>query len=600
MKQRLELCQEEHDHDVFDKTFIPRRLINVSLETPRLAMRKDILQSGRSSDFKYAALSYCWGSGEGQAKTTSATLNDRQAGISETEMPPTVRDAIRVTRALGISFLWVDALCILQDDISDWEQQCVEMHTIYGSAQVTLCIANTRSCNEGFLQQTSPYVRIPFQSLREPDIASSFLVQYINHVSGDRYRIRPPIYQSRQLLHSDVGESQWHQRGWVFQENKMSTRKLIFGRCNLYFVCDGFQHARGKTYHSQQYGPLVGNSLAKKDPNTIYDDWDTNILSSYSSYDASRFSYAADILPALSGLARLFKSRLKDCYYAGHWGRDLYRSLAWEGFTSYSLPVQPPGNTISSWSRLAKGPTASYAYHRYGIERDFRSEINVPKARVVTFGDNPFGALKECRLWIRGYTLDMGRREVQISAQPKSASLWGRWHLVVHGRCFGHFVFDWQPGHSDLQKTCPSRDDVREFKVLLLGSFEEYISKGVPGGEGSERSSIENDQASAPKEKSGDESLDHSEESCEELCSQEQTRDQETSTLGDDDSGHRQFQVAIRRGYGLIISPTGNDGEFRRVGAIFPGKGSHQCGLNGDSDLKALQGLAQIETVQLV
>ncbi|KAI7786223.1 HET-domain-containing protein [Diaporthe eres] len=540
MKQRLELCQEEHDHDVFDKTFIPRRLINVSLETPRLAMRKDILQSGRSSDFKYAALSYCWGSGESQAKTTSATLNDRQAGISATEMPPTLRDAIRVTRALGISFLWVDALCILQDDISDWEQQCAEMHTIYGSAQVTLCVANTRSCNEGFLQQTSPYVRIPFQSLREPDIAGSFLVQYINLVSGDRYRIRPPIYQSRQLLHSDVGESQWHQRGWVFQENKIS-------------------------------------------------------------YDASRFSYAADILPALSGLARLFKNRLKDCYYAGHWGRDLYRSLAWEGFTSYSLPVQPPGNTISSWSRLAKGPTASYAYHRYGIERDFRSEINVTKARVVTVGDNPFGALKECRLWIRGYTLDMGRRELQISAQPKSASLWGRWHLVVHGCCFGHFVFDWQPGHNDLQKTCPSRDDVREFKVLLLGSFEEYISKGVPGSEGSERSSIENDQDSAPKEKSGDESLDHSEQSCEEeLCSQEQTRDQETSTLGDDDSGHRQFQVAIRRGYGLIISPTGNDGEFRRVGAIFPGKGSHQCELNGDSNLEALQGLAQIETVQSV
>lgn len=600
MNQRLELCREEHDHVVFDDTFIPERLLDVSSETPRLRLRKDILQSGCSSDLKYSALSYCWGSGESQAKTYVATLHDRQAGIREAEIPLVLRDAIRVTRALGISFLWIDALCILQDDISDWERQCAEMHTIYGSAHVTLCIANTRSCSEGFLEQTSPCVRLAFQSLREPDIASSFLVRYMNLLPGHQYRNWPPIFHSFQLLLSDVEESRWKERGWVFQEDKLSTRKLIFGRCNLYFVCHDFQHARGKKYPSDQYGPLVGRVLAKEDLNSMYDDWDDNILRTYSTYDASTFSFAADILPALAGLARLFGNRLKDSYYAGHWERDLYRSLSWESSISYSEPVQPVGIIIPSWSRLAKGHTNSYAYHRYHIERDFRSEINVPKARVVTVSDNPFGALKECRLWIRGYTLDMSRKELQISAQPNLTELWGQWHLVVHGRCYGHLAFDWQNGYKDFQKACPSKDDVKGLKLLLLGSFEDYISKGVPGVEGSERLSIHNDQHSAAKEEGGDEDADHVEEGCEERWSQRHTRDPETSNIGDDDSRHRQFQIPVRRGYGLIISPTGNDSEFRRVGAVFAGMSSKQCGLNCDSNLKELQSLAHIETVQLV
>lgn len=566
MNSSLGLCDEEHDHghDIFDQTYIPERLINVSSETPRLILRNEILPFACSPEFKYTALSYCWGSGESQAKTTAVTLHDRQASINETELPPVLRDAIRVTRALGIPFLWVDALCILQDDRSDWERQCAEMNNIYGAAHVTLCVANSASCNEGFLQQTVPCIRLPFQSLQAPEVTGSFLVQCNKHLSGSPMSWEPS-QESRVLLWDDVGSSIWHQRGWVFQENQLSTRKVIFGSRNLYFECNYMAQARGKHRHS---GPCpyivrphsVSITFTETNPKVIYDAWNSSILDEYVRYDASSFSCATDVLPALSGLARLFGDRLKDTYYAGHWERDLYRSLSWHGPRIRSLAMQPAELIIPSWSLLAKGEgqeDIDLYSTELSTEHDVRSEIRVVKARVVTVGNNLFGALKDCRLWIRGYTLDLSRREVQVLGELEETDRWAGWHLVFRKCCFGHLSFDWQAGLHDPQKTCPSTEEIRGLKLLLLGSFED---SDVLQDDSSESFSIYNGQGY--------------------------------------DIGHGERVIRIRRGYGLIVSPTGNDREFRRVGAIFPGNVPDTDRPRGD--LKVLQSLAQIETVQLV
>lgn len=596
MNERLDSCKEEHDHDVFDERYIPARLIDVSSEIPCLKVRENIPLSASSGGLKYAALSYCWGSGT-QVKTTADTLQSRKAGISEIEMPQVLRDAIRVTRALGISFLWMDALCILQDDQSDWEKQCAEMHKIYGSAHVTLCVANSGSCNEAFLQQTAPFIRQPFQSIRAPDMKGSFLVQCNEHVPGDRDD------ESHQLLYADFFNSHWSRRGWIFQETRLSTRKLIFGRCNPYFLCDHTYQARGKCAVSARWLMHIDKGLFQRTPKDIYEAWNEEVLNSYSEYDASLFSYDSDVLPALSGLATLFGKRLKDFYYAGHWKRDLYRSLAWSGNRWKSQPFVPAGLIIPSWSPLAKGYSESYQYILRSAV-DLRSEIRVPRVQILTVGENPFGTLKECRLWIRGYVLNISCMKVQLSPDPSSGRDPRQWHLVVQRHCFGHLQFDWQAGLDDPWKRDPSVEDVKQLKLLLLGSFQDHTSEEVPEDEGSERSSVRNyqDWESAPSDNAGEENeiLDHSEESCEGSCSQGPASYEDTSTAGDGGRGDHRCQIPIRRGYGLIISPTGNDGEFRRVGAVFSRPSSRKCTPHGDGDLKALQSLAQMETVQLV
>lgn len=64
-------------------------------------------------------LSHCWG----LAKPLSTTIHNiqvRKKHISMGILPPTFRDAVVLTGALNIRYLWIDCLCIIQDDIGDW------------------------------------------------------------------------------------------------------------------------------------------------------------------------------------------------------------------------------------------------------------------------------------------------------------------------------------------------------------------------------------------------------------------------------------------------------------------------------------------------
>ena len=85
----------------------------------------------------YIALSYCWGK-VGNLTTTSSTIAQRKAEIPWALLPNLFRDAILVTRGLGVRYLWIDSLCIIQDSMSDWEQEATRMADVYENAFLTL------------------------------------------------------------------------------------------------------------------------------------------------------------------------------------------------------------------------------------------------------------------------------------------------------------------------------------------------------------------------------------------------------------------------------------------------------------------------------
>lgn len=628
MKQTLERCVKSHGHDVFDHAYMPERLIDVRPEMPRLILREDHMQSVAST-LKYAALSYCWGSGESQAKTNVATLSDRQAGITETELPPAIRDAIQVTRALGIPFLWVDALCIVQDDPSDWQRQCTEMHNIYGSAQVTLCATNSRSCDEGFLRQTGRIIRIPFQSRRTPHTEGFFLVQYKGHTTSYAGEL------GSAFIYTDTRLSRWSSRGWIFQETILSTRRLIFGASDLHFLCSKCRQRRGQDAITHGYDRHIGKSEIDADPIAIYETWNA-VIGNYSSYKTGSFTNATDILPALSGLARLLYGRLKDDYYAGHWRRHLYSSLLWcegdphthsEPFWSASLSgPRSEAFIVPSWSSLNKGYTFGIfrdAYEGMNGWYDCRSEINLLKANVLMTGANPFGALTGCSLRLRGYTLDLSHKEVDISgASWPEYSRRESHSLMVYGRCFGTLSFDCKPKPHDQGGKCVSEGELGRLKLLLLMRCDYSVPEVTPTNSGSEWETITEDSSSEEESRSEEEPGEREHGKIE--CSGEAISDQQQKGRGEYDSRDdiqsqqinmqgslgRTFLKAgdiVRKGFGLILCPTGNDGEFYRVGMFSPVsarslyRGSTRS-LLGDlgGDIRELQSLAQVETVELV
>jgi len=111
-----------------------------------------VVENSLDSKGQYIALSYCWGEALPYT-TTSRDLEKHKEdrGIRYVELPQTLRDAIFLTRCLGIGYLWVDCLCIVQDENADWEREASRMVDVYSNAYLTLRATRAGHCGEGFL-----------------------------------------------------------------------------------------------------------------------------------------------------------------------------------------------------------------------------------------------------------------------------------------------------------------------------------------------------------------------------------------------------------------------------------------------------------------
>ncbi|RSL69725.1 hypothetical protein CEP54_002126 [Fusarium duplospermum] len=167
----------------------------------------------------FVALSYCWGGQQSLTLTKSGSeyLYD---GFSPEELPKTIQDAVRVVRKIGLRYLWVDALCIQQDNNEDKTAEISRMEAYYGSATVTICTAAASSADQGFLfnRESAPFKRGPFRiPLRNTDGTDE----------GHVYL----------LLEAEAPPEATTTRGWTMQESLLSRRILIYSQRQLYWSC---------------------------------------------------------------------------------------------------------------------------------------------------------------------------------------------------------------------------------------------------------------------------------------------------------------------------------------------------------------------------
>ncbi|RTE81348.1 hypothetical protein BHE90_004149 [Fusarium euwallaceae] len=196
-----------------DSGFFPTRVIDLGAD-PRGEILK-LVTKVESLHQQYAALSYCWGTpeeAETQFKTLKCNLQDRHSGFKLSEVSPVIKDAVAVCRAFDVRYLWVDAVCITQDDAYDWEQESALMAMIFNSAYFVVAAAASDSCNEGFLSWTKPFIHLPFQSKLKPDIQGSYRLLQIPFQDATN----PAVFSS--LATEDYLSSRWQTRAWVYQE----------------------------------------------------------------------------------------------------------------------------------------------------------------------------------------------------------------------------------------------------------------------------------------------------------------------------------------------------------------------------------------------
>lgn len=389
----IRTCIQDHEVCGPGESLLPTRVIevgNVGDELLRLC------ETQRDTFGHYTALSYCWGSDQ-PLKTTSANIKDMvSGGLRLSQLPQTITDTVRITRSLGVQYLWVDALCIIQDSIEDWERESEQMSTIYEKAYVVIAASSSSSVTQGFLnhqrQQSPHYFTIPASYGTQPTVAARANPQTGFHSSDKK---KDPLAQ----------------RAWAFQEQHMSTRCLIFSADELQWVCKtnavcecgitgGPAHAYYHPLLLAYCGDMQQGEAQANDRLALQDIWRKAV----SEYSCRKLTRPDDKLPAFSGLASRFGARMGFRYVAGLWEENIIQDLAWTrvSWSKSTLSPLPIRYRAPSFSWASINDRICYFFGAYHKSWHWISYSSVSDIRSVVPGQNRFGKVIDAWITIRG------------------------------------------------------------------------------------------------------------------------------------------------------------------------------------------------------
>jgi hypothetical protein len=192
---------------------LPKRLLKIE-GTEGSERLKVVLTDETFSGTKYAALSYCWGGSQGYT-LTSLTQKALLRGVKIQKLSRTIRDSINVTRNLGLKWLWVDSLCIIQDS-NDWTREAASMVDVYQNCYVCIGATGARTGDEGLFANRDPLIYQPCQLTQRPEFEGG---QMFVHPYGHPFKHFANCFENSAL----------HKRAWVMQERILAPRTLNFG-----------------------------------------------------------------------------------------------------------------------------------------------------------------------------------------------------------------------------------------------------------------------------------------------------------------------------------------------------------------------------------
>ncbi|RSL58562.1 hypothetical protein CEP53_006107 [Fusarium sp. AF-6] len=215
----LDDCRDNHAQcRPVETSRLPTRVLDVGISEGLDSCR--LVETG-NKEGNYVALSHCWGA-KIKERLTTETLSNFLRCIQIAQLPANFRDAIHVTRQLGMRYLWIDALCILQDSKEDWASESERMGSIYQDSTLTIFAMTSKGSEEGFLKTVNP--RYPNPTALKVSLATNDQTSVL--VAGREFKEENLVW-----LRYDSALST---RGWAFQEVILSRRSLFFGARQLY------------------------------------------------------------------------------------------------------------------------------------------------------------------------------------------------------------------------------------------------------------------------------------------------------------------------------------------------------------------------------
>ncbi|KAK7425901.1 hypothetical protein QQZ08_007615 [Neonectria magnoliae] len=280
-------------------------------------------------------------------------------------LPKTFRDAVVVVRELGLRFLWIDSLCIIQDSKEDWEEQSAVMGDIYRGGYINIAAKAAANASVGcFVPRTPepPPCQIPHRA--KDGTPTGFMY------------VRSPVFKVE-----DIEKTPLDTRGWVLQERTLSPRIIHYGAQQLYWECISSTQRQDGKYHNdavnfeeelglvpignfkqtlglysptdpavfEEYRAALPGIMDDKDIERCLhmDQWYYTVMD----YTRRNLTYQSDKLAAIAGVAKAFQEERKYSYLAGLWQEDLVRGMMWWICDEKSVPrSQVITHTLPSWA----------------------------------------------------------------------------------------------------------------------------------------------------------------------------------------------------------------------------------------------------------
>lgn len=329
-------CSSRHKEPLTRKyPPMPHRILHIGSDASGVIK----LSEDNTDDAPYICLSYCWGKEKNHVQTNSKTKGQFERGIPIGGLPQLFQDCIHVARFFNISYLWIDTLCIVQDDKDDWEVEARDMKRVYSNSWLTIAATAASGPQESMFRErtTAKY------QVHDGFFHTQTTRHFPEWAGGDLDGVFPLL-----------------KRGWVYQERILSPRVLHFGPDEIIWECFARRRCEcGQISH-------VPNEISKRElfdlthrpksvsKATMQIFWQ-NIVTQYT---ALALSQPTDRLHALhgvlEGIGNARQKVYKDNYVAGLWRQSLAFDLLWsavgDGRKRLVSPASGQAQRAPSWS----------------------------------------------------------------------------------------------------------------------------------------------------------------------------------------------------------------------------------------------------------
>lgn len=362
---------------------------------------------------------------------TQDSLDCRLTSIPMGSLPLTFLHLIQVAERLGVKYVWIDSLCIIQDSADDWDRESASMSSVYAHACCTVAASASKNGAGGLFRNAGLS-------------------------SDDSVRFRRPSKngKSRALIAmklQDTWEAMYsngcflHQRGWTLQERELSPRVLHFTSSQVLWECRTFKASEGWPYSKFPAGERqsdiphrILDTIQPKHKQTIFDAWHSLVTD----YSTRALTKDSDTLVALSGIARRISQYTNCKYFAGIWSGDFLRSLCWKVSPVASRRRAEFVAPSWSWASIKGGPVEfTEAKTPTAFFDEFADSIKDVQCALAT--ENPFGQV------VAGY-LDITARIIPATVHEDTTSgpqgsFRGAWDFHLknsRGRLIGDLIPD--------------------------------------------------------------------------------------------------------------------------------------------------------------